>query len=145
MNVEEVLKKLIRGFRKVLKTAFDGKYKRLHYHWVDSKVQQKTFEFFQELIDAPQIANMIATNRGAFFYLIHLKFDNKKVKNSVRSEFEEMKFAPETKTCFLELFGQKPNKLNLRHFFSLQEMRYVWTQYYINTPTYQQWKKDLST
>ena len=36
MNVEELAKKLLRGFRKALKQAFDGKYKRLHYHWVDS-------------------------------------------------------------------------------------------------------------
>ena len=105
MNVEEVLKKLIRSFRKSLKLAFDGKFKRLHFHWIDSKVQQKTFEFFQDLIDAPEIATMIASNKGAFFYLIHLKFDNKKVKNSIRTPFEDMNFDPATKKCFEELFG----------------------------------------
>ena len=46
INVEEIIKKLIRPFRKTLKKTIDGKFNRKHYHWVDSNVQSKTFEFF---------------------------------------------------------------------------------------------------
>lgn len=80
---------------------------------------------------------MIAQNKGAFFYLIHLKFDKKSKKNSVRSEFEDMDF---DSTSFQELFGQKMNKRNLRQFFSMPAMQYVWNEYYRNHPTYKNLK-----
>lgn len=141
MNVEELVKKLVRPFRRALKMIFDEKYKRKHYHWVDANVQAKTFEFFQNLVDVPQISTMIANNKGAFFYLIHLQFENKKSKDSTRGEMQPMDFDT---TCYKELFGQKPNKRNLKTFFSQPEIQLLWEHFYIKHPFYKAWKNRLS-
>jgi hypothetical protein len=141
MNVEELVKKLVRPFRRALKMIFDEKYKRKHYHWVDANVQTKTFEFFQNLVDAPEISTMIASNKGAFFYLIHLQFENKKSKDSTRGEMQPMDFDT---TCYKELFGQKPNKRNLMTFFSQPEIQLLWEHVYIKHRFYKAWKNRLS-
>lgn len=58
--VEVELKKLIRGLRMALKKLFNDWTEQKHYHWVDSKVQEKTFEFYLQLVDDPSVSVLIA-------------------------------------------------------------------------------------
>ena len=106
INIEEFVKGLLRAFRRNEKTQFDSVFNRKHYHWVDTVVREKTFEYYTTINDTNLIDPVFyKNNEEAFFRLIHNNWDKKTLKKSKKASSEiEMAAMPDP-NLYKEVFG----------------------------------------
>lgn len=147
INIEETVKKLLRAFRRCQKHQFDSLFKRKHYHWVDTVVRDKTLQFYTTLKGDDCVEpQAYVENEEAFFKLIHNNWDNKSVKKSKKNSFnpEEQVESTGISLLYKEVFGQHPNKVNLKKMFSNPAIKHLWLGSFQKHFELKLWKEEFA-
>lgn len=140
-----MVKKLLRAFRASLKRQFNELSGKKHYHWVDTSLRIITLQFFTALSEQNIPVEFYKENEEAFFKLVHNTWDNKTSKKSKKTyDGGDMKRMAIT-GVYKEVFGQHPNKKNLKRFFESEVIQTLWVGNFRNSREYKKWKTYLQT
>lgn len=140
-----MVKKLLRAFRASLKRQFNELSGKKHYHWVDSSLRIITLQFFTALSEQDINIEFYKQNEEAFFKLVHNTWDSKTSKKSKKTyDGGDMKRMAVT-GVYKEVFGQHPNKKNLKLFFANEVVQCLWSGNFRNSREYKRWKSCLQT
>lgn len=111
-------------------------------------VRDKTFEFYTTLKGDDCVnAEAYAKNEEAFFKLIHNNWDNKslkKKKNVLQATREDQIESTGVSTLYKEVFGQHPNKINLKKVFSNPAIKHLWLGTFQGHFELKLWKEEFS-
>lgn len=109
IKTDQVVKKIWRLFRHLIKEKFFKLYDKKYYHWIEKTKRQKTQAFFIENYQVSQ--DFYKRNEEVFFKLVH------------NTSFEEGDAVSQN---FQKVFGNHPNKKNLKEFFKMEAILYLW-------------------
>ena len=102
IKTDQVIKKLVRLFRHLIKERFIRIFDKRQYHWIDRTKKEKTRNFFVREYGVP--VELYNQHEDVFFKLVH------------NTSFED---GDQVSQIFKKVFGNFPNKKNLREFFKL--------------------------
>ena len=118
---DQIMKRILRAFRRHLKEQYREMYDRRYYYWIPTTVRRSTYEFYREAY--PDISyNDYHANENTLLRLIHsAKKQEEKLETIVKSSNKE-DFSKNLRATF----GQKPNKANLTRFFADPIVKKLW-------------------
>ena len=109
IKTDQVVKKIWRLFRHLVKENFQKVFGKKYYHWIERTKRQKTLAFFterQELkrghVDYQVSLDFYKRNEEVFYKLVH------------NTSFED---GDPVSQNFQKVFGNHPNKKNIKEFF----------------------------